>query len=195
MTSSLAEAPEAEAAEQPAPQPTQAEQDEAALREAFELGENVRRLGRLLATKSIGRNLKTEDEVFRREMLVDEDGKPNGSTATPDMENTAARDVIINNYASPPAQATPAAPAPAAPVTTTPAPETPAVTPAIVGTAMDLAKKAAIAAALIGLGISIPVVLNRGTASEPAKPATAPVKLPALDLLPPDLTPPQDRSI
>ena len=147
---------------QPPPQ-TETEKDEATLRKGFDRREGVRRLGHLLATKSIGRNLETEDAVFDQEMFGGSGSgrRPRGE----DMEVTAAGDVTVNNiHQAPPQKANGIA---------------------------DLAKKAAIAASLLGLGAAGPLIAQY-FASKPTTTVVNPVTPgAAFDLLPADVGPTQ----
>ena len=151
--------------ESPSQTPSEGELDEAALREAMETSEGVRRLGRMLGVRSIARNLKTEDDAIARDMLNQEtalgDCQPRPPASEQPMDLMAARDIHITlaPKEAPKQEVNTAKPAePTAPV---PAP-TPAAPPATSSGLSTLAK-AGIAAAILGsggIGASIPFLLN-----------------------------------
>lgn len=126
--------------------------DHAAAREALDLDQNVKRLGKMMGMKSVNRNLEAEDESVRRDYLLQEQlfdgGEATDQTpakANDDMDIMAARDVIVNYGQQPTASPTPApaAAASAAPATA-PAPATSGLSTA--------AKAAVVGAALLGTG-------------------------------------------
>ena len=82
---------------------SQAEQNEAALREGLELREGIRRLLMLFSVESIGGNMEEEDRAVWRNTKALEKGlwghsQPGESSSAggEDMRITAARDVIYN---------------------------------------------------------------------------------------------------
>lgn len=142
------------------------------MREGMSLYEGVRRLGFMVGIQSNNRNLKTEDDAYARAMAVGDLITPEVAAVTKpgdDVEAMAARDITINHNYPTPMQ-----------------PATPAVTPA---PTMSLAKKAAIAAALVGGGAAAPLLYQYFNQQptpvvEPIDPAT-----PDFNLLPPDPAP------
>jgi hypothetical protein len=143
-------------AEAPA-EPTEEQRQQAALREAYETTEGIRRLLRMVGVKSLRGNLEAEDEAVRRDIEKGQELygiKPSPSAAKADeMDVMAARDVIVNHYTTT-TQATQAAEAPQEP-TTMPTNQSPPTT----STAAKLGKAALIAAA-IGGGPLTAVVMN-----------------------------------
>ena len=83
--------------------------NETSLREQLELDNNVRRLLKMAGVKSIGRNLKAEDNAVKRDIDAHHQelwGGGAGSEDTDDasgddMEMMAARDIIINQAPQP----------------------------------------------------------------------------------------------
>lgn len=79
--------------------------DHDALREGLILDNNIKRLGKMTAVRSLNRNLIAEDEAVKRnieacekEMFGDEMGKPKGGDIEDlPMDIMAARDVVIHN--------------------------------------------------------------------------------------------------
>lgn len=95
------------------PQQTEQQREQAALREAFELREGLRRLGIMAGVESITRNLEQEDAALKQ--LDDIHGefmgsKPAAAQGPDEMRATAARDVTVNYYSGNPQTST-AAPA------------------------------------------------------------------------------------
>lgn len=163
--------------ENPSPQSPllQPAQDEAALREGLELGEGVRRLGRMMGLKSINRNMAAEDAMVKRSFEVGAKLYSDGTMSErpgDDVDAMAARDITINhNYPANPMQ-----------------PVTPPVTePPKTNTLADLAKKAALIAAMGGSGAGgawLYQYLNK-----PTPPVIPDIAQPDFNLLPPDPAP------
>lgn len=148
---------------------SQVELAEASLREGLELGEGLRRLGRMIGLDSIKRNLDAEDAMVKRSFEAGSKLYSDGNTVTQpsdEMDVMAARDVIVNhNHA---------------------APATPAVTPA---PTTSLAKKAAIAAALVGGGAAAPLLYQYFNQQPTPVVEPTDTTLPDFNLLPPDPAP------
>ena len=159
---------------------SEGQRQEAALREAMQAAEATKNLGRMAAVSSLARNLRTEDQAYRRSLL--------GDTPSTDMEIMAAGPVTINHYASPSEPSPQASSPPSADPAAQPGtPQQPAAAPAAQPSAMDRLKEAA-------LRYALPAVLGAGLGGaaaayvanqQPAPPAVDFEHAP-LDLLPPD---------
>jgi hypothetical protein len=148
--------------DQTTPPITEEQLDQASLRQALELRENVKRLCALQGVRSLARNLKAEDEAVRRNTETAERqffGEAYEASKAPpedddDMEYIAARDIIINNV--PPQavqQPSTVAAAPSQPATPgAPSAATSAGGPAVAGVAAA-ALPGWVKAGMVGLGM------------------------------------------
>lgn len=157
---------------QPSPS-SQVELAEASLREGLELGEGLRRLGRMIGLDSIKRNLDAEDAMVKRSFEAGSKLYSDGNTVTQpsdEMDVMAARDVIVNHHY---------------PQSTT----TPAVTPEPKSTLADKAKQAALIAAIAAGGSAVPLLYQYFNQAPVVEAPAYDPSTPDFNLLPPDPAP------